>query len=141
MGRQYYNKPKYDLMKDYIIFVMKLEKGQTFEKKWFVDAFSQKYPEFRESGIVRSLCRLSVNDPNRHIYSPSERDDFLWKVDTRTFRLYDKDTDLISNILTKNTQIPIKKNTSDENNQKSQKKSIEIIPKGIETIPSKTILI
>jgi hypothetical protein len=98
MGRQYYEKPKYDLMKDFILFEMKLKKGQTFTKSWFVNAFNAKYPLYATTGIERSLCRLSVNDSNRDIYNPRERDDFLWKVDGHTYRLYDKDVDISDQI-------------------------------------------
>jgi hypothetical protein len=95
MGQQFYDKPKYELMKDFIIFDMKLQKGQTFTKSWFVDAFRRKYPLFQESGIKMSLCRLSVNDPNRYRYALHDSDDFLWKTDGHTYRLYDKDSDAL----------------------------------------------
>jgi len=92
MGKQYYDEPKYDLMKKFIQFDMKLQKGETFTKNYFIKKFKEKYPEFKDSGIEMSLSRLSVNDPNRERYNPSERDDFLWKIDGHTFILYDEKT-------------------------------------------------
>jgi hypothetical protein len=95
MGRQYYGKPKYELMKDFILSEMKLQKGQTFTKSEFVHAFNSKYPRYATSGIEMSLCRLSVNDRNRYRYSPTESDNFLWKEDGHTYRLYDENIDVI----------------------------------------------
>jgi hypothetical protein len=73
---------------------MKLKKSETFTKNEFVDTFNKKYPLFQESGIKMSLCRLSVNDPNRYRYALYDSDDFLWKIGGHTYRLYDKDTDI-----------------------------------------------
>jgi len=97
MGKQYYDEPKYDLMKKFIQFDMKLQKGDSFTTNDFIKKFKEKYPRFKESGIERSLTRLSVNDPNREIYNPSERDDFLCKIDRHTFRLYDEENDKKTN--------------------------------------------
>jgi len=93
MGKQYYDEPKYDLIKKFIQFNMKLQKGDSFTTNDFIKKFKEKYPKFKDSGIKMSLSRLSVNDTNRERYSPSERDDFLWKLNEHTFRLYDEEND------------------------------------------------
>jgi hypothetical protein len=121
MGRQYYDKAKPKLMKDFISLYMKLQKGQTFTKTWFIAEFNEKYPLFRKSAIERSLCRLSVNDRNRKIYEPSEDDDVLWKVDGHTYRLYDKDTDIIGQIAAKSNTKKPSPNVSKEESFKYEK--------------------
>jgi len=92
MGKQYYDEPKYELMKKFILLDMKLQKEQSFTTDEFIKKFKEKYPKFEDSGIEMSLSRLSVNDPNRKRYNPSKSDDFLWKLDGHTFKLYDEKT-------------------------------------------------
>ncbi|GMO12630.1 MAG: hypothetical protein Ta2A_22630 [Treponemataceae bacterium] len=95
MGEQYYDKPKYELMKDYLLWDMNLQKGQIFAASKFISDFQKKYPKFGVNGIKMSLSRLSVNDSNRKRYNPTERDDVLWKIDGHTYRRYDKDKDAL----------------------------------------------
>jgi hypothetical protein len=94
--KPYYNdKSKAENMKDYIRLEMKLQKGRSFIKNDFIDAFSKKYPLYKRSGIERTLCRLTVNDNGRELYSPKQGDDILWKIDGHTYRLYDLAADVL----------------------------------------------
>lgn len=91
MGMQYYDKPIHELIKEFILNDIKT--WQSFSKENFIYYFLNKYPKFSFKSIERTLVRLSVNDPNRKIYRPSETDGFLWKIDRHTFRLFNKEID------------------------------------------------
>jgi len=93
MGKQYYDEPNRELMKKFIIFDMKIQKGQSFTTNDFIEKYKTKYPEFENGSIKNSLTRLSVNDLTRDNYKPSKNDDFLWKLNEHTFRLYDEEND------------------------------------------------
>jgi hypothetical protein len=121
MERQIYDEPKLDLMKKFILFEMNIKKSQTFTTNEFYLKFREKYPFFDKIGIVISLSRLSVNDRDIESYKPKKSDDFLWKVDKHTYRLYDKAKDIIGissvdkNMEKKLDDELIKKNKSQNN--------------------------
>jgi hypothetical protein len=139
VGRQYYDEPKYDLMKKFIHFQMKIQRGQTFTENEFVKKFIEKYPLFKKSGIVMSLSRLSVNDPNRERYNPKKRDDFLWKVNGHTYRLYDKTNDVVGvsfvdNNVKKKPYGELIKNDKTQNNISSSEPYEKIVQEAKELI-------
>jgi len=112
MPKQYYHLPKSDLIKEYLTKNKKLKNGKIFTKKDFLEEFMSAYPDFKKKGIEDSLVKLSANDKNKTHYRRTDADDFLWKIDSHTFRLYDPRTDNYNENIEKNNIETVKSKQS-----------------------------
>ncbi len=72
-----------------------LKPGEAFTRERAVRWFQEHFPNVKQSTVTAHLIRLSTNAATRLHYGVREdgSDDFLYKVDSSRFRLYDKQTD------------------------------------------------
>jgi endonuclease len=79
-----------DMIKDLAIL-----KGDVIERDKINSWFKTKYPLIKSATISAHLLKLSVNAPSRIHYSvdPNGKDDFLFQIDSKKFRLYDPSSD------------------------------------------------
>lgn len=91
---QMYDKPVRILMQD-MIPALGIKPGDTFSRDQAIAWFSVNYPNIKKGTVTAHLMRLSTNVASRHQYSPRAdgSDDLFFKIDTRTFRLFEPGSD------------------------------------------------
>jgi hypothetical protein len=79
-----------DMVKDFVI-----QKGDVIERDKINSWFKEKYPLIKPGTISAHLLKLSINAPSRIHYSvdPNGKDDLLFQIDSKKFRLYDHSSD------------------------------------------------
>ena len=79
-----------DMVKDLYV-----QKGDVIGRDKVYAWFKQKYPLVKPATISAHLLRLSTNAPSRIYYSvdPNGKDDLLFQIDSKKFRLYDLSSD------------------------------------------------
>ena len=89
-----YEKPVRLLMQD-MIPALGIKVGDTFTREQVVAWFEANYPKIKKGTVTAHLMRLSTNVASRHQYSPRPdgSDDVFFKIDSRTFRLYESGID------------------------------------------------
>ena len=89
-----YDKPVRILMQD-MIPALGVKAGDTFTRGQAVAWFAASYPKIKKGTVTAHLMRLSTNVASRHQYSPrlDGSDDVFFKIDSRTFRLYEPGID------------------------------------------------
>ncbi|ACN17029.1 conserved hypothetical protein [Desulforapulum autotrophicum HRM2] len=89
-----YDKPVRILMQD-MIPALGIKPGDTFSRDQAIAWFAANYPKIKKGTVTAHLMRLSTNVASRHQYSPRAdgSDDVFFKMDTRTFRLYEQGSD------------------------------------------------
>lgn len=85
-----YDKPVRLLMQD-MIPALGIKAGDTFTRDQVVSWFAANYPKIKKGTVTAHLMRLSTNVASRHQYNPRAdgSDDVFFKIDSRTFRLYE----------------------------------------------------
>lgn len=85
-----YDNPVRLLMQD-MIPAMGIKVGDTFSREQAIAWFAEHYPKIKKGTVTAHLMRLSTNVASRHQYSPRTdgSDDIFFKIDSRTFRLYE----------------------------------------------------
>ncbi len=89
-----YDKPVRILMQE-MIPALGVSPGDTFTREQAVQWFAENYPKIKQGTIAAHLVRLSTNVPTRLQYSVRSdgSDDHFYKIDSRTFRLYEPGRD------------------------------------------------
>ena len=89
-----YEKPVKLLFRD-MIKDLTIQKGEVIQRDKINSWFKTKYPLIKPGTISAHLLRLSINAPSRIHYSvdPNGKDDLLFQIDSKKFRLYDKSSD------------------------------------------------
>jgi len=89
-----YEKNTTELMKDFFKNIG-LQGKKTFKREELYNWFNKNYPLLKKSTLSCHLAKLSVNVSARKFYNPRTDglDDILFRIDTDTFRLYDKTND------------------------------------------------
>lgn len=84
-----YNKTIKHMMHDFVKDIH-LSPGQTVTSSQILNWFQQKYPNVKESSIRGHLIAMSVNAKNRvhHNVRPGSGHDLFYRIDSKTFRLY-----------------------------------------------------
>jgi len=79
-----------DMIKD-----LAIQKGDVIEREKINSWFKTKYPLIKPGTISAHLLKLSINAPSRIHYSvdPNGKDDLLFQIDSKKFRLYDQASD------------------------------------------------
>lgn len=79
-----------DMVKD-----LSVQKGDVIERDKINSWFKKKYPLIKPGTISAHLIKLSINAPSRIHYSvdPKGKDDLLFQIDSKKFRLYDQSSD------------------------------------------------
>lgn len=79
-----------DMIKD-----LSIQKGDVIERNKINSWFKVKYPLIKLGTISAHLLKLSINAPSRIHYSvdPNGKDDLLFQIDSKKFRLYDQSSD------------------------------------------------
>ncbi|MDR4498413.1 MAG: endonuclease NucS [Candidatus Scalindua sp.] len=79
-----------DMIKD-----LDIQKGDVIEQDKINSWFNKKYPLIKPGTISAHLLKLSINAPSRIHYSvdPNGKDDLLFQIDSKKFRLYDQASD------------------------------------------------
>ncbi|MBM9606749.1 DUF1016 family protein [Desulfopila inferna] len=79
-----------DMIKD-----LAIQKGDVIERNKINSWFKEKYPLIKPATISAHLFKLSINAPSRIHYSvdPNGKDDLLFQIDSKKFRLYDHSSD------------------------------------------------
>ena len=74
---------------------LSLQKGNILERDRINSWFKQKYPLIKPGTISAHILKLSINAPSRIYYNVDQngRDDFLYQIDSKKFRLYDPSSD------------------------------------------------
>jgi len=74
---------------------LSLQKGDILERDKINSWFRQKYPLIKPGTISAHILKLSINAPSRIHYNvdTNGKDDFLYQIDTKKFRLYDPSAD------------------------------------------------
>ena len=74
---------------------LSLQKGDILVRDRTNSWFKQKYPLIKPSTISAHLLKLSINAPSRIHYNVDQngRDDLLYQIDSKKFRLYDPSSD------------------------------------------------
>ena len=74
---------------------LSLQKGDILERDRINSWFKQKYPLIKPGTISAHLLKLSINAPSRIHYNVDQngRDDLLYQIDSKKFRLYDPSSD------------------------------------------------
>lgn len=72
-----------------------IQKGDVIERDKISSWFKTKYPLIKPGTISAHLLKLSINAPSRIHYSvdPNGKDDLLFQIDSKKFRLYDQSSD------------------------------------------------
>ena len=86
--KQYYDKPLYRLLEDYID---SYPKNKIFLKEEIIDWFHNNYPKFSNGSISDHLVRCSTNDESRthHSGHSNGKSDLLYKIETNMYEKYD----------------------------------------------------
>ena len=89
-----YEKPVKLLFRD-MIKDLTIQKGEVIERDKINSWFKTKYPLIKPGTISAHLLRLSINAPSRIHYNvdPNGKDDLLFQIDSKKFRLYAKSSD------------------------------------------------
>ncbi len=79
-----------DMVKD-----LSVQKGDVLERDKINSWFKNKYPLIKPATISAHFLKLSINAPSRIHYSvdPNGKDDLLFQIDSKKYRLYDKSSD------------------------------------------------
>lgn len=79
-----------DMVKDFSV-----QKGDVLGREKVTSWFKEKYPLIKQSTVSAHLLKLSINAPSRIHYSvdPNGKDDLLYQIDSKKFRLYDATAD------------------------------------------------
>jgi len=79
-----------DMIKD-----LAIQKGDVIERDKINSWFKEKYSLIKPGTISAHLLKLSINAPSRIHYSvdPNGKDDLLFQIDRKKFRLYDHSSD------------------------------------------------
>ena len=79
-----------DMIKD-----LDIQRGDVIERDKINSWFKSKYPLIKPGTIAAHLLKLSTNAPSRIHYSvdPNGKDDLLFQIDSKKFRLYDQASD------------------------------------------------
>jgi len=79
-----------DMIKD-----LAIQKRDVIEREKINSWFKTKYPLIKPGTISAHLFKLSINAPSRIHYSvdPNGKDDLLFQIDSKKFRLYDQSSD------------------------------------------------
>ena len=116
-----YEKPVKLLFRD-MIKDLTIQKGEVIQRDKINSWFKTKYPLIKPGTISAHLLRLSINAPSRIHYSvdPNGKDDLLFQIDSKKFRLYDKssDPDPIYFIQEDETVTPEHEESEEENGSK-----------------------
>lgn len=74
---------------------LSLQKGDILERDRINSWFKQKYPLIKPGTISAHILKLSINAPSRIYYNVDQngRDDLLYQIDSKKFRLYDPSSD------------------------------------------------
>ncbi len=74
---------------------LSLQKGDILERDRINSWFKQKYPLIKPGTISAHILKLSINAPSRIHYNVDQngRDDLLYQIDSKKFRLYDPSSD------------------------------------------------
>lgn len=80
-----------DMVKD-----LKIKKGEVIERDRINSWFKTNYPLVKQGTISAHTLKLSTNAPSRIHYNvdPNGKDDLLFQIDSKRFRLYDPSSDL-----------------------------------------------
>lgn len=72
-----------------------IQKGDVIERDKINSWFNTKYPRIKPGTISAHLLKLSINAPSRIHYNvdPNGKDDLLFQIDSKKFRLYDQSSD------------------------------------------------
>lgn len=93
MARTIYEKPTRVLLKD-MLAEWALKPDETFNAQRAIDWFAQRYPKLKPGSLHAHLVQASTNDRSRlHHPATNATDDLLFKVGSRSYRLYDSFTD------------------------------------------------
>lgn len=87
-----YEKPVKILFRDMVKY-LSIKKGDIIERGRVNSWFNDNYPLIKSATISAHLLRLSVNAPSRIHHNVDSRDNFLFQIDSKKFRLYDPDSD------------------------------------------------
>ena len=87
-----YEKPVKILFRD-MVNDLSIKKGDIIERDQVNSWFKRKYPLIKPSTISAHLLRLSINAPSRIHHNVDSKDDFLFQIDSKRFRLYDPESD------------------------------------------------
>ena len=79
-----------DMIKD-----LAIQEGDVIERDKINSWFKAKYPLIKPATISAHLLKLSINAPSRIHYGvdPKGKDDLLFQIDSKKFRLYDQSSD------------------------------------------------
>lgn len=79
-----------DMIKD-----LAIQKDDVIERDKINSWFKTKYPLIKPGTISAHLLKLSINAPSRIHYNvdANGKDDFLFQIDSKKFRLYDQSSD------------------------------------------------
>ena len=79
-----------DMVKD-----LSVQKGEVIERDKINTWFKEKYPLIKPGTISAHLLKLSINAQSRIHYNvdPNGKDDLLFQIDSKKFRLYDQSSD------------------------------------------------
>jgi len=88
-----YDKPVRTLMHD-MAREMKLTPETIVSRDYIRSWFKENYPKIKDGTIAAHLLRMSVNSKSRiHYGAKPEEDDLFFQVDSKHFRLYQKEQD------------------------------------------------
>lgn len=89
-----YNKPVRLLLKD-MVKALNIREGQIITRDEVLSWFESNYPKIKKGTISAHLLKMSINAPSRIHYSVNSTgdDDLFFQIDSRRFRLYQKETD------------------------------------------------
>ena len=89
-----YEKPVKLLFRD-MIKDLTIQEGEVIGRDKINSWFKTKYPLIKPGTISAHLLRLSINAPSRIHYNVdlNGKDDLLFQIDSKKFRLYDKSSD------------------------------------------------
>jgi hypothetical protein len=87
-----YEKPVKMLFRD-MVKDLSFKKSDIIERERVNSWFKKNYPLIKSSTISAHLLRLSVNAPSRIHHNVDSKDDFLFQIDSKKFRLYDPESD------------------------------------------------
>jgi len=105
-----------DMIKD-----LSVQKGDVLAREKVNSWFQQKYPLIKSGTISAHLLKLSINAPSRIHYSVDQngKDDLLYQIDSKKFRLYDAGSDqdpIYSKQVTEEEATKVQKNDSEGEN-------------------------
>jgi len=89
-----YEKPVKLLFRD-MIKDLSIQEGDVIDRDKITSWFKTKYPLIKPGTISAHLLKLSINAPSRIHYNVDSngRDDLLFQIDSKKFRLYEQSSD------------------------------------------------